>query len=326
MRRRDFITLLGGTAAAWPVAAWAQQQAVPLIGYLDPSLPETVVDELAALRRGLSETGYIEGRNITIEYRWAHNDLDRMPELTADLIRRHVAVIVADGSAAALRAKTLTTTIPIVFWSAADAVEAGLVESLSRPGGNLTGVNTLNVGLGAKRFELLHELAPQAMHFGLLVNPVLPGSATIITEAQAAAASLGQPLDVIAARSNGELDQALASIVEKQIDALVVGPAAFFVTRRVQLTTFAARHALPVIFNGRTYTDIGGLMSYGPNTAESWRQVGIYVGRILKGEKPADLPVVQPTKFELVVNLQTARLLGIPVPSTLLAIADEVIE
>jgi putative ABC transport system substrate-binding protein len=326
MRRRDFFTLLGGSALVWPLTARAQQPGLPVIGYLGVGSPEASAASLAAMRGGLSEAGYVEGRNVAIEYRWAHNDRDRLRELTADLVRRRVAVILAAEAASAQAAKAVTTTIPIVFWAAADAVESGLVTSLGRPGGNLTGINSMNVGLGAKRFELLHELVPQAMRFALLVDPSVTNSGTIVGEARSAGTAIGRSLKIIGAATNSELDKALAGLVEKQIDALVVGPSTLFPTRRVQLTTFTARYALPTIFPGRIFAEIGGLMSYSPSLDEPWRQAGIYVGRILKGEKPADLPVLQPTKFELVINVQTAKLLGLTVPPTMLTLADEVIE
>jgi putative ABC transport system substrate-binding protein len=327
LQRRDFITLLGGAAAAWPLAARAQQPGLPVIGYLDAGLPEASMETLAAMRKGLSETGYVEGRNVAIEYWWAQNQgRDRLRELAADLVRRRVAVILAAQATGALAAKAATTPIPIVFWAAADAVAVGLVDSLSRPGGNLTGVNSLNIGLGAKRFELLHELVPPVMRFGLLVDPGVVGSAAGISEAQTAAAALGRSLDILTASTSSELDRALASFVERKIEAFVVGAGGFFLTRRVQLTTFMIRYALPAMYNNRSFAEIGGLMSYAPDRVEPWRQLGVYVGRILKGDKPAALPVLQPTKFELVINLQSAKLLGIAVPPTLLATADEVIE
>jgi putative ABC transport system substrate-binding protein len=326
MRRREFITLFGGVAA-WPLTARAQQPALPVIGYLSLGSPESDRSgDLASIRQGLSEMGYVEGRNVAVEYRWADNDRERRRELAADLVRRRVAVILATTAGAALAAKAATTTIPIVFSANADAVDAGLVSNLGRPVGNLTGVNLMGVGLGAKRLELLHELVPQAMRFGLLVNPNGPTPETITAEARAAAAAIGRPLEILAASTNGELDKALASLLQKQVDALVVSPATLFQERRVQLTTFAVRYGVPTIFFNRSYVEIGGLMSYGASVADTWRQVGTYVGRILKGEKPADLPVLQPTKFDLVINMQTAKLLGIAVPPTLLARADGVIE
>jgi putative ABC transport system substrate-binding protein len=326
MKRRDFITLLGGAAAAWPFAARAQRPAMPVIGYLDVGLPEASAASLAAIRKGLSEGGYVEGRNVAIEYRWANNERDRLPELTADLIRRRVAVILAAGASSALAAKAATTTIPIVFFVGADAVEAGLVTSLGRPGGNLTGINSMSVALSSKRFEVLHELIPQAMRFGLLVDLSVPLVDEIIREARSATAAIGLQLEIVGAATNDELDKALASLLEKRIEALVLGSATFFATRRVQLTTFMARYALPAIFPSRTFAEVGGLMSYGFSFSDAYRQAGIYTGHILRGERPADLPVLQPTKFELVINIATAKLLGIAVPPTLLTIADEVIE
>jgi putative ABC transport system substrate-binding protein len=325
--RRQFVTLLGGAATAWPLAARAQQPAMPVIGYLSSGSRESArLDDLVSFRQGLSEMGYVEGRSVAVEYRWADNNPTRLTELTTDLVRRRVAVISASSAGAALAAKAATTTIPIVFSAAADAIDAGLVTNLGRPNGNLTGVNMLSGGLTAKHFELLHELVPQAMRFGLLVNPNGPTRATITAEARAAAMAIGRPLEVLAAGTNGELDEALASLVQKQVDALVISPANLFTGRRVQIATSAVRYGVPTAFGNRNYAESGGLISYGPSTVDLWHQVGIYVGRILKGEKPADLPVLQPTKFVLVINTQTAGVLGIVVPPALLARADEVIE
>jgi putative ABC transport system substrate-binding protein len=300
---------------------------LPVVGYLSGGSRESDrLNDLVSFRQGLSEMGYVEGRNVAVEYRWADNDRDRRTELAADLVRRRVAVIFAASAGAALAAKGATTTIPIVFSAAADAVDARLVDDLGRPGGNLTGINLMNVGLTGKLFEFLHELVPRAMRFGLLVNPTGPTPETITAEAQAAATAIGRTLDVLAASTNGDLDKALASLVQKQVDALVVSPANLFVGRRVQIAASAVRYGVPTIFGNRNYVETGGLMSYGPSTVDLSRQVGIYVGRILKGEKPADLPVLQPTKFDLVINMQIAKLLGIAVPPALLARADEVIE
>jgi putative tryptophan/tyrosine transport system substrate-binding protein len=326
MRRREFISLFGGAAVSWPLAARAQQPTMPVVGYLYSGAPEASVHVVTAFRRGLSETGFVEGRNVAVEYRWADNDAARLPELAADLVRRRVAVIAAANARAALVAKAATATIPIVFYAAADAVETGLVTNLSRPGGNLTGVNSMSVELGAKRLGLLHELLPRALRFGILVDPRVPAFNEIITTAQAAAATIGRPLEVLAAGTNREIDAAFARAVENRVDALMIGPAQLFNGRRVQLTTLAVRYAVPMIFTDRSFAEVGGLMSYSASMTDQHRQLGIYVGRVLKGEKPADLPVMQPTKFEFVINMQTARLLGIEVPPTLLAIADEVIE
>ncbi len=300
---------------------------MPVVGYLYAGSPEPSAIQVAAFRKGLSETGYVEGRNVAIEFRWAHNEIDRLPELAADLVRRRVAVIVTPGSVTpALAAKAATTTIPIVFSSGADPVQSGLVASLNRPGGNVTGFSTMSNEIGAKRLGLLHELLPGAARFAVLVNPNSPTAELQIKDAQAAASTIGRQVEILYAGTNSEIDTAFASLVQKRADALLVSSEGFFTNRRVQLVTLAARHAVPAIYHVREFAEAGGLMSYGPSQTDQWRQVGIYVGRILKGEKPADLPVMRPTKFEFIINLQTARLLGITVPPTLLAIADEVIE
>jgi putative ABC transport system substrate-binding protein len=300
---------------------------MPVVGYLSGGSRESDrLNDLVSFRQGLSEMGYVEGRNVAVEYRWADNDRDRRTELAADLVRRRVAVIFAASAGAALAAKGATTTIPIVFSAAADAVDARLVGDLGRPGGNLTGVNLMNVGLTGKLFEFLHELVPRAMRFGLLVNPTGPTPETITAEARAAATAIGRTLDVLAASTNGDLDKALANLVQKQVDALVVSPANLFVGRRVQIAASAVRYGVPTIFGNRNYVETGGLMSYGPSTVDLSRQVGIYVGRILKGEKPGNLPVQQSDRLEMVVNLKTAKALGLTIPETLLATADEVIE
>jgi putative ABC transport system substrate-binding protein len=325
MRRRGFITLLGGAAAAWPLAARAQQARVPTVGFLSTAAPEP--SRAAAFAKGLGETGYVEGHNVAIEYRWANNEAARVPELAAGLVRRRVAVIAAMQTGTALTAKAATSSIPIVFLSAADAVEAGVVASLSRPTGNLTGINAMMTELLPKQLGLLHDLLPRATRFGLLTNPRRIDGALIIKSAQEAAARVGGTVEVLPADNPHEVDAIFAQLPEKRVDALMAVVAnQLFVNRRVQLATAATRYVMPVIFYDRVFAEAGGLMSYGTNTAELYRQVGIYVGRILKGEKPSDLPVAQPTKFELVINLETARLLGIEVPPTLLAIADEVIE
>ena len=327
MNRRDFITLLGGAAVTWPLAARAQQSAMPTVGYLYVASPEAHARRLAAFHNGLSETGYVEGRNVAVEYRWAHNETARLPGLVADLVNRRITVIAAGDLPSALAAKAASTTIPIVFETAADPVQVGLVASLNRPDGNVTGVTNIGTELGAKRFGLLHELLPGAARFAVLVNPNNPLIAEAwIKDAQAAAAAVALQLEILTASTDREIDAAFTSIAQKQVDALLVMSDNLFGNRHVQFATQAARHAVPAIYPDRVYTEVGGLMSYGTNITDAYRQVGIYVGRILKGEKPANLPVLRPTKLELVINLGTARMLGLTVPSTLLALADEVIE
>jgi putative tryptophan/tyrosine transport system substrate-binding protein len=327
MRRREVMTLIGG-AATWPLAARAQQTVMPVVGYLDAGSPEANRNGLPAFRKGLSETGYVEGQNVAIEYRWAEGQYDRLPDLATDLVRRRVAVIVTPLSAAAtFAAKAATTTIPIVFSTGIDPVQAGLVLTLNRPGGNVTGFVTMNNEIGAKRLQLSHELIPAAARFAVLINPTTPLVAEPVTkDLQAAASAIGRPIEILSAGTNRDIDAAFANLVQKRVDALLVGPDLFFSTRRAQILTLAARHAVPTIYSGREFAEAGGLMSYGPNQSDPYRYAGIYTGRILKGEKPADLPVARPTKFEFVINLQTARILGIEVPATLIAQADEVIE
>jgi ABC-type uncharacterized transport system substrate-binding protein len=327
VNRRKVITLLGGVVTAWPVSAQAQQPTL-VVGFLHPGSPEAYANLVAVFRKALSETGYVDGQNVTIEYRWAHNDNRQLPELAADLVRRRVAVIVTPiGTASAVAAKAATTTIPVIFSSGTDPVKAGLVTSLNRPGGNVTGIVSLSAELGAKRLGLLHELLPGAARFAVLVNPNNQvATETMVKDAQSAAAAIGRKIEVVSARTSRDIDTAFASLVQKRVDALMVGADPMLLDRRVQLATLAARYMLPVIGAGREFADAGLLMSYGASNSERYRQVGIYTGRILKGDKPADLPVVQLTKFELVINLPTARVLGLDVPPMLLARADEVIE
>ena len=327
MKRRQFITLLGG-AAAWPLAASAQQPAMPVIGLLDPRSPDTLADVLLAFHRGLKETGYVEGENVTMSYRWAENQIDRLPELATELVRRRVEVIVTTGAiASALAAKAATATIPIVFIVPDDPVKLGLVASLARPGGNLTGINFFNAELVAKRLELLRELVPTANRVAVLVSPAdqVP-AASRLRDLEPAARAMGLQIEVLNASTSREIDAAFATFVREPPDGLFVSPTSFFLSRRAQLVNLASRHAVPATYSSRQFAEIGGLMSYGSNIADAWRQIGVYAGRVLKGAKPADLPVVQASKFELVINHQTARMLGLTVPPSLLSIADEVIE
>jgi putative ABC transport system substrate-binding protein len=326
MTRRELMTLLGG-AAAWPVAARAQQPGIPTVGYLFSGTPEGGNAELvAALHRGMGEIGFIENRNVAVEYRWSSNDPAKSAEDASDLVKRRVQVIAASTATAALAAKAVTATIPIVFVAFADAVQVGLVTNFARPGGNVTGINSMGEELGAKRIGLLHELLPQARRFGLLASPAAPAFKSDVAAAQAAAKSVGATLEVLIATTSGEIDVAFARAVEQRVDALTIAHWQSFVDRRVQLTTNTIRHGLPAVFFDRGFAEVGGMMSYGSRMTELFRQAGIYVGRILKGENPADLPVMQPPKFEFVINMQTARLFGLTVPPTLLAQADEVIE
>jgi putative ABC transport system substrate-binding protein len=327
MRRRDFIKAIAGSALAWPLAARAQPPALPVIGYLYAGTPGSNPHIETAFRSGLSETGYAEGQNVAIEYRWAEGQFGRLPDLAADLVRRRVAVIVTPLSApATLAAKAATATIPIVFSTGGDAVSAGLVASLNRPGGNVTGAVTMNAELGAKRLGLLQELLPAATRFAVLVNRSSPVAEAVIADAQAAASAIGRHVDVLTAGTNREIDAAFAAVLQTRTAAIFVSPDPFFAIRRAQIVVLAARHALPVIYANREDTDAGGLMSYGSSILDVSRQLGIYTGRILKGAKPAEMPVLRASKFEFVINLQTAKTLGIEVPPTLLARADEVIE
>jgi putative ABC transport system substrate-binding protein len=328
VKRREFITLLGGTAVAWPLAARAQQAAMPVIGFLGSETPELWARRLRAFHQGLGETGYVEDRNVTIEYRWAEGRNDRLPTLAADLVRRQVTVIAAPNSTpAALAARAATATIPIVFAVAVDPVEVGLVVSLNRPGGNLTGITSLNVEVGPKRLELLHEAVPAATIVALLVNPTSPNIAESTTKNLGATArTLGLQMHVLHASTEREFETVFASLLQLRAGALVIGPDALFNSRLEQLAALALRHAVPTVYQFREFPVAGGLMSYGTSITDAYRQVGVYTGRILKGDKPADLPVQQLAKVELVINLKTAKTLGLTFPLPLLGRADEVIE
>jgi len=327
VNRREFITLLGGAAAAWPLAARAQQPAMPVIGVLHLGSPEANVSVMAAFRRGLAETGYVEGRNVAIEFRWAHNDPTRLPDLAADLVRDRVAVIATPGSVVStLAAKAATTTIPIVFNTGADPVEVGLVTSLNKPGGNITGVSYMNTELAAKRLGILHELLPKAARFALLVERNNPSNDAVLADLRAAAASIGRDIEVAAAGIGSDIIPAFTSLVQKRVDAVLTSPGQLLYDRRMQVLALAARYTLPVIYPAREWAEAGGLMSYGSSYTDQNRQAGIYVGRVLKGEKPATLPILRATRFELVINMQIANALGVDVPASLFARADEVIE
>jgi putative ABC transport system substrate-binding protein len=328
LKRREIITLLGSAAVAWPLAARAQQAAaVPVIGYMDTASASTTAHLVEAFRRGLSAAGYDEGRNVAIEYRWSEGDYDKLPALAAELVRRQVAVIATINTPTILAAKAASQTIPIIFGVGVDPIKFGLVASLNRPGGNLTGVTQLNIEMEAKRVQLLHELVPAATSIALLINPTSPAYSEAATEsAQSAARILGVRLLVLNASTESGIEAAFVTLVEKRAGSLLVTGDSFLVSQRDQIVALAARHAVPTLYHRREFTAIGGLMSYGPSVPEVYYQVGDYTGRILKGAKPADLPVQQSTKFELVINAKTAKALGIEVPISMQMLADEVIE
>jgi putative ABC transport system substrate-binding protein len=327
VRRRKFITLLRGAAAAWPLAARAQQAAIPVIGFLNPTLPDAITEPMRSFRQALKDTGYVEGESIAIEYRFADNQPERLPEVAAELVKRRVSVIVATGGpTSALAAKAATTAIPIIFNLAEDPVRLGLVSSIARPGGNLTGVNILADELTAKRLELLHELVPGAARVTVFINPNNPVADATVKELEAAAHAMGLQIQARRTSSGREIDSAFEMFARERPDALFITGDTLFNSRRVQLALLAALHRLPMTCGLRSYVEAGGLMSYGADLRDAYRQVGAYTGRVLKGAKPADLPVVQSSKFELVINNQAARVLGLTVPPTLLARADEVIE
>jgi len=326
MKRREFITLLGAVAVAWPLSARAQQPPMPVIGFLGSASPEPWADRLSAFRQGLSEAGYVEGRNVTIEYRWSDGRNDRLTALAADLVRRQVDVIVATGGAPAIAAKTAATKIPIVFSLGGDPVASGLVASLNRPGGNATGVNMFTAQLGPKRLGLLRELVPTAALTAVLLNPKSLSIEDQLKDVHEAARAVDQQIHILHASSEPELDTAFTTLPSLRAGALLVGSDPYFNSQRDQIIALAARHAIPAIYEWREFAMAGGLMSYGTSITNTYRQVGLYTGRVLKGEKPADLPVVQPTKFEFVINLKTAKVLGLAVPNSMQLLADEVIE
>jgi ABC-type uncharacterized transport system substrate-binding protein len=324
--RRDFITLLGGATAAWPLAARAQQPAIPVIGFLGSNSPESMGKSIAGFRQGLEVAGFVEGRNVVVEYRWAQGQYERMPALVADLINRGVTVLVVSPLTAAFAAKAATTSIPIVFESGGDAVHSGLVKSLNRPGGNITGVSNMLIELVPKRLQIMHELTPAATVIAMLVNPAARSTPTASAEASAAAQALGIQIQFLATATEGELAGAFTTLVRQGINALIVTPDPFFVSRRAQLIELAQRYSVPVMYPISEFVAAGGLISYGIDFSDVFRQMGLYAARILKGEKPADLPVMQPTKFELVINLKTAKALGLTLPTSILLRVDEEIE
>jgi ABC-type uncharacterized transport system substrate-binding protein len=327
IERRKFLATLGGAAVAWPFAARAQQAAMPVIGFLSSGQPQVFAHMIDAFRQGLNETGYVVGQNVAFEHRAAGSDYDRFRDMADDLVRRQVAVIFATGgTAAALAARTATSTIPIVFYMGGDPVQQGLVASLGRPGGNLTGFGWLGFALAAKRLELLRELLPNGAAIGMLVNPANPDSDFEMRDVQDAARILGRQIHILTARGDADFDSAFATLVKEQIGALIVASDVYFSGRRGRIVALATRHGIPAIYERREFPDAGGLISYGHHRADAYRQLGIYTGRILKGTKPADLPVLQPTRFELVINLNAAKALGIEISPKLLALADEVIE
>jgi putative tryptophan/tyrosine transport system substrate-binding protein len=325
LRRRQFITLLGGAAAAWPLAARAQQSAVPVVGFLRSGTLTDVLYRVTAFRQGLKEAGFVEGQNVTIESRSDEGQTDRLPLLGADLLRRQVALIVGN-TPAALAAKAATTTVPIVFVTGLDPVRVGLVASLNRPGGNVTGVSFFSAELGAKQLGLLRELRPGAARIAVLADPKFPGTERIVSEVRAAASAMGQQIEILHVSTDREIETAFTTLVQRGAGALLVGGGAFLLSHRERIAVLAARHRIPAIYVQRDYVEAGGLMSYAPSIPDTYRQAGIYAGRILKGEKPGDLPVMLPTKFELVINVKTAKALGLEIPDRLLALADEVIE
>jgi putative ABC transport system substrate-binding protein len=327
MRRREFIRLFGGAAVLWPLAVYAQQRPMPVIGFLNVASPGPLRQQIAAFREGLKESGYVEGQNVAVEYRWAEGQYERLPELAADLVRQQVSVIfVGGGAPAELAVKAATTTIPIVFSTGGDPVRSGLVASLNQPSGNITGVYHFATGLEAKRLGLLHEMLPKATPIAVLINPNYADAENQLRDVQEAAARLGVQLVVVRANAESDFNAAFSTVVQQRSGALLVCASPFFNNRREQLVALAARHALPTIYEWRDFAAAGGLMSYGTSLADAYRQVGVYAGQILKGAKPADLPIVQATRFEFVINLSTAKALGIEVPPTLSARADEVIE
>ena len=325
--RRELLAALGGAAAAWPLAARAQQPAVPVIGFIgSETLTDMPQDRVTAFRQGLQEAGFVEDQNVAIEYRWDEGQTDRLPLLVQDLLRRQVALIVSFSTPAALAAKAATTTVPVVFVSGGDPVQLGLVASLNRPGGNITGFSFITGELGAKRLGLLRELRPGATRIAVLVDPKWPPAERFVSDVRAAASASGQQIEVLYVGSEREIETAFTTLVQRGAGALVSGPGRFFLSQRERIVALAARHRIPAIYGQRDYVEAGGLMSYAPSIPDTYRQLGIYAGRILKGEKPGDLPVVLATKFELVINVNTAKALGLEIPDKLLALADEVIE